>query len=273
MSLFGGFNGYDSGLTGPQQIDFLSNGTWCCPAGIVCAKVYVIVAGGGGGGGAARCLSGPTPRVTAGGGGGGGGGVSVSTLSAACLCSSYCVVIGAGGLCGPRAAVNGDQGLPGGTGGDSCFGPLIAGGGGAGAGGCFAVTSSCVVVQGGAAGSGTTHIGQTGGCGRIQNGTGIGPTSPTAANGGRGGGGGCGTADYETGPAGGGSQIFLDGIRLGCGAEGQFNPVTPDPLGCPAANSYGAGGGGGGSTFYSGAQCPSTGGPGTKGFVRVISYF
>ena len=53
----------------------------------------------------------------------------------------------------------------------------------------------------------------------------------------------------------------------------QFNPVTPDPLGCPRAGVYGAGGGGGRSNFYAGAQCPSTGGPGTQGFVRVINYF
>ena len=278
MGLFGNLDTLASGITGGVYKDFLSNGTWCKPAGLVCVDVIVIGAGGGGGGGSARCCIQEfppyPPNYAIGAGGGGGGGISYFSSSAASLCSSYCVVVGQGGCAGAAAAANCQNGFAGGTGGASCFGPNIGWGGKGGAAGRNVICdSSCQITIGGAGGTGSTgatFTGQNGGCGISWWETGC---SPTPASGGSGGGrgGGAGSSynfgSYTGCVGSGGPTIKFCGIRLGCGAIGQGFPGTSVSL------PYGSGGAGGNSCLYSGAACPILGAQGTQGIVRVIEYY
>jgi hypothetical protein len=273
MGLLGGFSGLNSGLTGPKQIDFLSNGTWNCPAGLTCIDVFIIGAGGGGGGGAGTCSTTACINLV-GGAGGGGGGVSFCSLAAGVLCSSYCVIVGAGGAGGSKATTCNANGFNGVTGGCSAFGPIISSGGGAGAKGVCIISTACIVTNGGAGGSGTTFVGSTGGCGRqFYNCPSVAPTDSSGGNGGNGGGagGGCtfGGGGYSQGASNSQATRYICGLRLGCGQSGiDFTP--PGPL---AAQVYGSGGGGGKSAYCGGASLPESGCAGSQGIVRVVEYY
>jgi hypothetical protein len=273
MGLFGNTNSLNSGSTGPVYVDFLSNGTWTKPAGLVCIDVIVIGAGGGGGGGAARCgiFCVTLADVSTGGGGGGGGAISSFSLAAGSVNSSYCVIIGSAGSAGAKAPSNGNNGSSGTAGGNSCFGTTIARGGAGGDGGCHIYSNALITASGGAGGTGDTYNGQNGGDSTIQYNTGCGGKNAGAGSGGRGGGGGGGThqpGNYESLSGCGGSISKFRGIQLGKGGNGCGGILV-----CNTGQPYGAGGGGGCGRVYSGPASPSDGNSGAQGIVRVIEYF
>lgn len=233
---------------------FTSNGTWTCPTGTTCIEVCV-AGGGGGGGGGAWINSG----WGAGGGGGGGGGISYCQLLNPSIPSSVCIVLGAGGLCGPAATFN-TCGSPGGNGQPSCFGNLIsAAGGGFGQGGKvvpvinppFSTPSN--IALGGAGGCGNAATGGAGGCGRgICNTTFFMSGTPGCnSNAGAGGGGGFGR------------------VNIGSVGIAGANGVSSGICGFFPNNNGGAGGNAGRSTPAN--PCATGGLAGAPGLIIVTS--
>jgi len=137
------------------------------PSGGGGQRVQFLLVGGGGGGGAAGCYISPGRQGYTG-AGGGGGQVVVGEDYEVVPGLSYPIVVGAGGAGGcmyphqPSPYILGGWGLPGTTGGNSCFGSVIAGGGGGGAGG-FDPTASFPTISGLVGGEGCP--GGTGGGG------------------------------------------------------------------------------------------------------------
>jgi len=153
----------DDGGSGVSNVSFYSNGSnnWSKPTGCNVVKIVLIGAGGGGGSGAKGTFgTGGNPTYSNGGGGGGGGAIVELEVSASSLASTVSYAVGAGGTGGASRTVTNSDGLPGGNGGNTTFGPYIARGGSGGGGGKYNDIGS----NGGAAGGGgmTTFIGSNG---------------------------------------------------------------------------------------------------------------
>jgi len=274
MNLTGNLGNLNNGATGAIVRDFITTSSWSVPSGLTCATIIVIGAGGGGGGGAAPNSG--VPRFQAsGGGGGGGGGISCCNYTCASLSNSpYCIRIGTGGAGGAKAALDSTNGQIGVSGNGSCVtytgGTLLsAQGGGRGTGGCYCPNqSSCIVVSGGPGGTGSTYTGNGGGRGVYQYNAILTSDSACAGNGGRGGGSGAGYSIAEGIGGAGGAECSYVGLRFGKGGDMLLDNTRP-----PDGAVYGAGGGGGRASIISGAACPSDGGAGSNGIIRIIEYY
>ena len=88
----------------PRTAEYLTSGTWTCPAGVTSADVLLLGGGGGGGGG----------NVASESGGGGGAGAYARKMITVVPLTVYTITIGAGGAAGA-------QGANGGTGGSSAL--------------------------------------------------------------------------------------------------------------------------------------------------------
>lgn len=206
--------------------------------------------GGGGGGGSDHSFNG--------GGGGGGGGAYASATVQVTECTTYQVVVGAGGT-GGTAAVNGGAPGSGTDGGDSWFGQTLV----KAAGGQGGWPGSDHNGPGGAGGTGTASIGT------VTNSGGNGGLGADSAKGGGGGGGSAGHggpgSNGESGESG-----NADGGAGGAGTPGGATGGTGTYDG-PGGTGFGPGGGGGGASGYSSAENYDgfAGGNGAPGAVWV----
>lgn len=214
-------------------------------------------AGGGGGGGGARVASGSS---CSGGGGGGAGSTMQIAFSASEITSTVSFTIGAGGIGGAGASVDGTPGGNGAAGGltDITVGTVCHRlyGGGGGAGGQLAAHS------GGGGGSGYAS---TGGSATGTAGGAAGTLNGTAGGSGAAGG---GSAQLYLGAGGGG------GINGGNGGAGGFTALAAcggaAGGGVSAAPAAGNGGNGRspGTNFVTGGTGGATGGAGNPGTIR-----
>lgn len=258
-------------------------GTWNKPAAKHAGLTIVVLIGAGGGGGSGR-------RGTAtaiGGGGGGGGQVGIFIVSTSSLGATESVSVGAGGTGGAARTADNTSGSNGTAGGNTWFisssGLVVRGGAtGAGGGQGTAVTGALSgsvdrrggnnVSTGGSGGAGAIGSYDSAGCGGAG---GCLDASSAEFQGGGGGGaggaiGGAGGAARTNGDNGGTSSILSCYERYGGGGGGGGSANGAAGGNGGAGGLYGGAGGGGGASFNgfnSGA-----GGSGADGMAAIISF-
>ncbi len=223
--------------------EFTSSGTWTKPTNLTTtANVKVQMWGNGGGGGGATNSGG------ANGAGGGGGAYVEAIFKASDLGSTVTVTI-------PAAAAGGIGNNAGASPANVTFGSQLTANSGAG-GGTNTGGGNAVGGAGGAAPTGYSGFaGGTGGAGANSGNGSVGTSTASSAPGGGGGGGGT-----NVGGAGGSCSIYAIGVGGAGNASGNSNGAD--------ATGIGSGGGGAGSNGNS-----ESGGAGTKGLVRVWTFF
>jgi Fibronectin type III domain len=231
-----------------DQFTTVGTTAWIAPSNVA-SITYLIVGGGGGSGGG----------FDTGGGGGGGGGMVLTGSIAVVPGASYSVVVGNGGTAGISIRSPVSE-IPGGTGGSSSFGDILALGGGGG----YASRQPLGLVNG------------NGGAAQISNtsaaGGGNGGGSSIGGNGGGGGGGGAGGPGSDnsgtTGGAGGaGVSSSISGSAVTYGAGGAGANGGTNSAGTAGTANRGNGAKGGGAT----SSADENGASGGSGIV-IISY-
>lgn len=232
------------GTADQTVVTFTNVGTtnWTVPEGVSSVEVLVVAGGGGSGG------SGNTGYY---GGGGGGGGLIYESSFTVTPSETISVTVGDGGLAGVQV---GDAGYPGGNGGNSSFGSLVAIGGGGGGGnsannraGTLGGSGGGGSLYSGLGGAGTAGQGKVGGrvygqCGAGGGGAGSagGDGLGTAYVNGFGGSGGSGLAYSISG-----STVYYagGGAARGMTSNGSASEGAT-PIDTAGAANTGAGGGG-----------------------------
>ena len=268
---------------------FTANGTYTKPP--LAKTINVLAIAGGNGGGSGRRGAAGTAR--SGGGGGPAGSIVSVTLAAALASANEMVAIGAGGAGGTAVTSDNSNGNPGSIGGTSSFGtatyvraanPSTAVGAGGTAAALPAVTNTADSNFGQPGSGGATSVtgaSPSGGFGPVGGGGGggsitVGDAAQAGGNGNVGGvfqkqaAGGSGGA--VSGGGSNGSDIADSNYYAGGGGGGGGGASISSAAGNGGVGGAPGGGGGGGGASLNG-NASGAGGAGSRGEVRVTTYF